>query len=837
MADQRIQHVLVKFLTEVDTKGVNASKGAFTDLDKQVDKIKNNIASVAKDNKSGLNQITEGFKRMVPAAREASDKISDLTENLAAQGEEAGFLGRAMSLLRTPYGAVAAAVSSLIVLPIISYFKNTGEGADKLKEVMSGLGSVSSRVTSIFGEIGKSILDLDFRGAIEGFSKLADLANLFNTYYEGVDLGKLKNSFEDFARISKRNLDELENQEKSIRNQIAETSDLNKKELLLLDLKSNQKKQDELRVSLAERNLEITKKELAIKYGETEQARDLTNEIKKQTEYLIYYQSKSSDPQFKRSAEITQQKINELQRQLEIELKKQKNGILGQTPEQINANTKLKGEEKDILFEAEKKLDDAKRKSLVNDKEYLVEQKRIQAERQRLAEEERRRHANEIKDLDKLGEKLDELAFKIRTNQNTDLFTKNPIQIENNIRALKKQITDLIAEANGVSDNAKTPEEKGLVLKLKAQLSATIKDLTNQVDELSKSFELSPIEFKIPYKLVPGKDGFDPKDVAESIGAQFINNEQNKIKVPVILDPNKLTPEEKQKLSEALDSAEAQVLSAQENAKGEQAAKEERRKRLKELSIDISNNAKEIADAVIQTQINRIDQEIQLEQDRISRLNEIAADGNAEQLRLEEERLERLANQREEFAKRLQAISAIEIGASVGSSIAQYVSLVVKESLFKDPIVAIAETLALIGAIASGVASIRKLSVQGFELGDEYVTETGRNKPGPSDTIPALLTPGERVVPSSLNAKLGGITNPELVNAVEAYRAPTIYQTKRFSSKSDDILLKQNKLIEENTKAIQDMRIHLDVDMDSYHVTQAKRQKGEARRKRLARTR
>ena len=809
MADQRIQHVLVKFLTEVDTKGVNASKGAFTDLDKQVDKIKNNIASVAKDNKSGLNQITEGFKRMVPAAREASDKISDLTENLAAQGEEAGFLGRAMSLLRTPYGAVAAAVSSLIALPIISYFKNTGEGADKLKEVMSGLGSVSSRVTSIFGEIGKSILDLDFRGAIEGFSKLADLANLFNTYYEGVDLGKLKNSFEDFARISKRNLDELENQEKSIRNQIAETSDLNKKELLLLDLKSNQKKQDELRVSLAERNLEISKKELAIKYGETEQARDLTNEIKKQTEYLIYYQSKSSDPQFKRSAEITQQKINELQRQLEIELKKQKNGILGQTPEQINANTKLKGEEKDILFEAEKKLDDAKRKSLVNDKEYLVEQKRIQAERQRLAEEERRRHANEIKDLDKLGEKLDELAFKIRTNQNTDLFTKNPIQIEHNIRALKKQITDLIAEANGVSDNAKTPEEKGLVLKLKAQLSATIKDLTNQVDELSKSFELSPLV------------------VQKKIG----------IKVPVILDPNKLTPEEKQKLSEALDSAEAQVLSAQENAKGEQVAKEERRKRLKELSIDISNNAKEIADAVIQTQINRIDQEIQLEQDRISRLNEIAADGNAEQLRLEEERLERLNNMREEAVKKQKAIQAVEIAVNTATSVSSLVAAITRDAAAGTPLLAILDAVALIAAIGAGIAQIRSLS-QGFEEGTEFV-KPGEGKRGKTDTIPAWLAPGERVIPAALNAKLGKISNNDLVEFTRAYN--TKIEVPRNIGAREDVLVKlfkeQNNKLDENTKAIQDMRIHLDVDMDSYHVTQAKRQKGEARRKRLARTR
>lgn len=79
--------------------------------------------------------------------------------------------------------------------------------------------------------------------------------------------------------------------------------------------------------------------------------------------------------------------------------------------------------------------------------------------------------------------------------------------------------------------------------------------------------------------------------------------------------------------------------------------------------------------------------------------------------------------------------------------------------------IAIAEGVALLAAIAAGVAQVRQLS-QGFYEGTEYVDAKGHHRSG-IDTVPSMLTRGERVMTVQQNEALGGLTNPEVVQLVQ----------------------------------------------------------------------
>jgi len=64
---------------------------------------------------------------------------------------------------------------------------------------------------------------------------------------------------------------------------------------------------------------------------------------------------------------------------------------------------------------------------------------------------------------------------------------------------------------------------------------------------------------------------------------------------------------------------------------------------------------------------------------------------------------------------------------------------------------------------ASGVAQLAKVNGAKFADGTEYVQGAGTNR---SDSVPAMLSRGERVVDAQTNAQLGGVSNSDLLSAV-----------------------------------------------------------------------
>lgn len=85
----------------------------------------------------------------------------------------------------------------------------------------------------------------------------------------------------------------------------------------------------------------------------------------------------------------------------------------------------------------------------------------------------------------------------------------------------------------------------------------------------------------------------------------------------------------------------------------------------------LAAGTKDMISALIEVQLARADQAIDLQRERLRELRKDAKETNAETLRLEEERLDELQRQREKFVRQQQALSVIELAANAAVAIAK----------------------------------------------------------------------------------------------------------------------------------------------------------------------
>ena len=184
----------------------------------------------------------------------------------------------------------------------------------------------------------------------------------------------------------------------------------------------------------------------------------------------------------------------------------------------------------------------------------------------------------------------------------------------------------------------------------------------------------------------------------------------------------------------------------------------------------------------IDAEIERIDGRIEQAQSAVEEERRRAQEGYANNLRLAEENLlkeqelrrkalEERAALEAKAARQQLAIDSAQQASSVVSAIANVLALETKTKGAVGAIIALS-SIALIAGImakARAIAQQQREAVQGFATGTEYVQGAGTTT---SDSIPARLSVGERVVPADLNAKLGGkaLPNSRLVELVELGR-------------------------------------------------------------------
>lgn len=136
---------LTKERNEVDisSKEGQARLKALNDqLDDNNKKIKENVDAFTKQ-KIGIGDYKGALDKLVPGLGATAEGIGGMTK-------------ASLAFIATPMGAVVAALGVALVA-LTSYFKSTGEGQDKLTEIMKVGGVVMEKVMVVVEAVGKAI--------------------------------------------------------------------------------------------------------------------------------------------------------------------------------------------------------------------------------------------------------------------------------------------------------------------------------------------------------------------------------------------------------------------------------------------------------------------------------------------------------------------------------------------------------------------------------------------------------------------------------------------------------------------------------------------------------
>jgi DNA repair exonuclease SbcCD ATPase subunit len=154
-------------------------------------------------------------------------------------------------------------------------------------------------------------------------------------------------------------------------------------------------------------------------------------------------------------------------------------------------------------------------------------------------------------------------------------------------------------------------------------------------------------------------------------------------------------------------------------------------------------------EAANQAEQRALERSISLQERRVDAAVRIAERGNAEYLRLEQDRLDELTVKQENAARRQLAINAV---LQTSQALTAFISALAQGIATGGPIGGIAIAAAVIGLIASGYAIITSLQESnrvGLKKGTKAVKRKG--EPAGDDTIAAMLTEGEAVIPADTN--------------------------------------------------------------------------------------
>lgn len=173
--------------------------------------------------------------------------------------------------------------------------------------------------------------------------------------------------------------------------------------------------------------------------------------------------------------------------------------------------------------------------------------------------------------------------------------------------------------------------------------------------------------------------------------------------------------------------------------------------------IDYANAINGLAQSVAsfwnqvnQTEAQALDRSIALQNKRVENAREIAENGNAEYLEMEQKRLDELEQKRANNARKQIAINNALVASQ---AIVAAISAIAQATQSGSPLAAIAAVGAVIAAIGAAYSFVNSLQPQepGFYEGEEYVSGRGV-KPG-KDQVRARLHVGERVVTAEDNQK------------------------------------------------------------------------------------
>jgi len=163
---------------------------------------------------------------------------------------------------------------------------------------------------------------------------------------------------------------------------------------------------------------------------------------------------------------------------------------------------------------------------------------------------------------------------------------------------------------------------------------------------------------------------------------------------------------------------------------------------------DLANSVIQFWQQVNAAEAAALDRSIALQNTRVENARQLAENGNAEYLEMEQKRLDELEKKREDAARKEIAINN---ALATSNAIVAAISAIAQAARSGSPLAAIAAVAAVISAIGAAYSFVNSLQPQepGFYEGEEYVSGRGV-KPG-KDQVKARLHVGERVVTAREN--------------------------------------------------------------------------------------
>ena len=193
-------------------------------------------------------------------------------------------------------------------------------------------------------------------------------------------------------------------------------------------------------------------------------------------------------------------------------------------------------------------------------------------------------------------------------------------------------------------------------------------------------------------------------------------------------------------------------------------------------SVDLARDA---FATITDVYVTELDNRIAAQESRVRDAEKIAEKGNVKQLQIEEERLAKLTEERSKAAERQAIIekaaaqAQIIINTALTISNLQVAAASTAAATNVAAPVTVPIVLAIVGALIASAANL--FTPPSFKDGIEYFSDKRDGRVigpgnGRSDSVPAWLSNGERVVDALINSQLGDFPNAKLPEAVKYYQ-------------------------------------------------------------------
>ena len=232
---------------------------------------------------------------------------------------------------------------------------------------------------------------------------------------------------------------------------------------------------------------------------------------------------------------------------------------------------------------------------------------------------------------------------------------------------------------------------------------------------------------------------------------------------------------------------------------------------LKDAYRSLESAATSAINNILSAQINALDRELAVRQQRVTQATLLAERGNTEVLKSEQAKIEELQRTREQAAQRQIQLNAIVAASNAALALTEAIGAIVKAAAQGDPYTIAARVAAAVAALVAGITALKgAFSSTGFAEGG-YTGDGGKHEPA------GIVHKGEYVITKEQTAK-----NKAVLDAIHHganFSIPELKQPHYVSNNSTSVdLAETNRRLDMVVSAIEDNKFKQNVFFNEHGV-------------------